>query len=105
MRALSSNETNQPWNAEKGFRMHANTLGLSSLIKIQVDDILTYQGDNLHEISKPVFWEKKKKKNIINLSSAEITQIMLSISTCVFIQDLLFVLLIHTETGYFLIKK
>ena len=21
-------------------------------------------GDNLHEISKPVFWEKSKKKNI-----------------------------------------
>ena len=26
-------------------------------------------GDNLHEMSNPIFWEKKKK--IINLSSAE----------------------------------
>ena len=29
-------------------------------------------GDNLHEISNPVFWENKK--NIINLSSAELAQ-------------------------------
>ena len=30
-------------------------------------------GDNLQEMSNPVFWEKKKK-NIINLSSAELAQ-------------------------------
>ena len=30
-------------------------------------------GDNLHEMSKPVFWEKNKKK-INNLSSAELVQ-------------------------------
>ena len=29
-------------------------------------------GDNLHEMSNPVFWENKK--NIINLSSAENAQ-------------------------------
>ena len=29
-------------------------------------------GDNLHEMSNPVFWENKK--NIINLSSAELAQ-------------------------------
>ena len=28
-------------------------------------------GDNLHEMSKPIFWEKKKKKNIISLPSAK----------------------------------
>ena len=28
-------------------------------------------GDNLHEMSKPVFWEKKKKKKYLNMSSAE----------------------------------
>ena len=27
-------------------------------------------GDNLHELSKPVFW--KNKKNMLNLSSAEL---------------------------------
>ena len=31
--------------------------------------------DNLHEMSEPVFWKKKKnKKNIISLLSAEIAQ-------------------------------
>ena len=30
-------------------------------------------GDNLHEISNPVFWEKNKK-NVISLSSVEFTQ-------------------------------
>ena len=30
--------------------------------------------DNLHEMSNPVFWEKKKKKNIANLSSPELAQ-------------------------------
>ena len=30
------------------------------------------RGDNLHEISKPIFW--KNKKNIISLSSAEFAQ-------------------------------
>ena len=29
-------------------------------------------GDNLHEISNPVFWENKK--NTVNLSSAEIAK-------------------------------
>ena len=33
-------------------------------------------GDNLHEISKPIFWEKLRK-NIINLYSAEFAQNML----------------------------
>ena len=31
-------------------------------------------GDNLHEMSNPVFWLKKIRKNIINLSSAEFAQ-------------------------------
>ena len=31
------------------------------------------QRDNLHEMSNPVFWEKKKK-NIVNLSSAKNAQ-------------------------------
>ena len=30
-------------------------------------------GDNLHDISKPVFWEKKIR-NIINVSSAKLAQ-------------------------------
>ena len=30
-------------------------------------------GDNLHEMSNPVFWEKIKKY-IVNLSSAELAQ-------------------------------
>ena len=30
--------------------------------------------DNLHDISKPVFWEKIKKISIIKLSSAEFAQ-------------------------------
>ena len=30
-------------------------------------------GDNLHEISKPIF-SKKNKKNIVKLSSAELAQ-------------------------------
>ena len=29
-------------------------------------------GDNLHEVSEPIFW-KKIKKIIINLSSVEVT--------------------------------
>ena len=28
--------------------------------------------DNLHEMSKPIFWKKKRKKNAVNLSSAEL---------------------------------
>ena len=40
------------------------------LIKFSADDILKYFSDNLHEISRPIFWEKSKK-NIVNLSSAE----------------------------------
>ena len=37
--------------------------------------IVSSLGDNLHEISKPVFSEKKKnKKNIFNSSSAEFAQ-------------------------------
>ena len=31
-------------------------------------------GDNLHEMLNPVFWEKKKKKNIAYLLSAELAQ-------------------------------
>ena len=34
---------------------------------------IVYFGDNLHELSKTIFWEKIRK-NIINLSSAECTQ-------------------------------
>ena len=35
---------------------------------------IVFNGDNLHEMSNPVFSEKyeKKKKKIINLSSAEL---------------------------------
>ena len=31
-------------------------------------------GDNLHEMTKPIFWKNKEKKNIINLSAAEFAQ-------------------------------
>ena len=31
-----------------------------------------FNGGNLHEMSNPIFWKKKKKKNWTNLSSAEI---------------------------------
>ena len=30
--------------------------------------------DSLHEMSNPVFWKKKNKKNIVHLSSAELTR-------------------------------
>ena len=30
--------------------------------------------ENLHEMSDPIFWGKKNKKNIISLSSAEFAQ-------------------------------
>ena len=33
---------------------------------------LQMQGDNVHEMSKPIFWQKKRKIN--ELSSAELTQ-------------------------------
>ena len=34
-------------------------------------------GDNLHETSEPIFWGKKKKKRkIINLSSAELEKLV-----------------------------
>ena len=46
-------------------------------------------GDNLHEMSKPSFLKKKKKKkNVINLSSSELAQrvvkvnINISVSGC-----------------------
>ena len=32
-------------------------------------------GDNLHDMSNPVFWENRTKKNIINMSSAELAQL------------------------------
>ena len=35
-------------------------------------------GDNLHEMSKPAFWEKKK--NIISLSFAECTQTVVKVN-------------------------
>ena len=31
----------------------------------------TAEGDNLHEMSKPIFWEKLEK-NIVSLSSTEL---------------------------------
>ena len=31
-------------------------------------------GDSMHEMSNPVFWKKKIRKNIINVSTAEIAQ-------------------------------
>ena len=34
-------------------------------------------GDNVHEMSNPIFWEKKKKIN--DMSSAEFEQSMLSV--------------------------
>ena len=33
---------------------------------------IVFNGDNLHEMSSPFFW--KNKKNIINLSSAELAK-------------------------------
>ena len=36
-------------------------------------------GDNLHEISNPVFWEKEEKN--INLSSAELAQWMVKVNS------------------------
>ena len=35
-------------------------------------------GDNLHKMSKPVFWEKWEK-NIINLYSAELAQTVVKV--------------------------
>ena len=35
--------------------------------------LLSQKIDNLHEMSKPIFWEKNKEK-IINLSFAEVAQ-------------------------------
>ena len=35
---------------------------------------LSPNGDNLHEISNPVFWGKKEKKYIINLSTVELAR-------------------------------
>ena len=40
-------------------------------------------GDNLHEISNPVFWGKKEK-NIINLSSAEFALRVVKVKTRLF---------------------
>ena len=49
---------------------------LSMLGKISADSILKYfflflGGDNLHEISKPIFWENKKKNNLLSTESAQ----------------------------------
>ena len=41
---------------------------------------IVFIGDNLHEKSKPIFWEKKK--NIINLTSAEFAHSTLSVNPC-----------------------
>ena len=38
-------------------------------------------GDNLHEMSEPIFWEKKIRKNIINLSSAELAQCVVKVKS------------------------
>ena len=40
------------------------------------------KGDNMHEMSKPVFWEKNKK-NVINLTPAELAQIELMVKVAV----------------------
>ena len=37
-------------------------------------------GDNLHEISKPIFW--KKSENIIDLSSAELALRVVKVKKC-----------------------
>ena len=35
---------------------------------------------NLYEMSDPVLWEKNKQKNVINLSFAELAQIIVKIN-------------------------
>ena len=35
---------------------------------------ISTSGDNLHEMSEPIFWKKKIRKNIIDLSSADSAQ-------------------------------
>ena len=42
-------------------------------------------GDNLHEMSKPIFLEKKKK-NLIQLSSAEFVQRVMNVNDIAFKQ-------------------
>ena len=39
---------------------------------------VVFSGDNLHNMSKPVLWGKKEK-NVINLSSAELAQIVVKV--------------------------
>ena len=41
--------------------------------------IVSFGGDNLHEVSDPIFF-RKNKKNIISLSSAEFAHSMASVN-------------------------
>ena len=45
-------------------------------------------GDNLHEMSNPVFWENKK--NITNMSSVELAQRVVKVDKLVCLQTQLF---------------
>ena len=60
--------------------MGSSSLTLSTLGKIfsrQHIEIFSYfscNGDNLHKMSNPVFWEKYKKIPSINLSFADLAQ-------------------------------
>ena len=42
---------------------------------------IVFLRDNLHEISKPIFWGKMIKNNNINLLSAEIAQRVVEVDT------------------------
>ena len=36
-------------------------------------------GDNMYEMSKPIFWGKEKEKNNISLSSVELAQVVVMV--------------------------
>ena len=53
---------------------HANHIILYKIVHSIRDTIA-----KLHEMSEPIFWEKKKEKNIINLLSAKISKSVLKV--------------------------
>ena len=67
-------------------------------------------GDNLHEMLNPVFWGKKNKKNITNLSSAELAQRVIKIKRRQFLSLILFahmhfLLIYHMKCRVFISLK
>ena len=53
---------------------HVNFISLRSACRVKISaDGISADGDHLHELSKPILWEKDSKKNITNMSSVELT--------------------------------